>query len=54
MAGELELAPLEQLDDVAVVEALLRRRGIGPWSADYVLLRGLGRRHVFHKATSAR
>jgi DNA-3-methyladenine glycosylase II len=47
MAGELELAPLEQLDDGLVVEALVRRRGIGPWSADYVLLRGLGRLHVF-------
>jgi DNA-3-methyladenine glycosylase II len=46
-AGELELAPLERLDDAAVVGALLRRRGIGPWSADYVLLRGLGRLHVF-------
>jgi DNA-3-methyladenine glycosylase II len=46
-AGQLELAPLEQLDGAAVVEALLRRRGIGPWSADYVLLRGLGRLHVF-------
>ena len=27
--------------------ALLRQPGIGPWSADYVLLRGLGRLHVF-------
>ena len=46
-AGELELETLERLDDAAVVEALLRRRGIGRWSADYVLLRGLGRLHVF-------
>jgi DNA-3-methyladenine glycosylase II len=46
-AGELELETLEQLDDAAVVEALVRQPGIGPWSADYVLLRGLGRLHVF-------
>jgi DNA-3-methyladenine glycosylase II len=45
--GELELKTLEELDDAAVVEALSRQRGIGPWSADYVLLRGLGRLHVF-------
>jgi DNA-3-methyladenine glycosylase II len=46
-AGELELKTFEQLDDAAVLKALLRRRGIGRWSADYVLLRGLGRLHVF-------
>jgi DNA-3-methyladenine glycosylase II len=46
-AGELELKTLEQLDDAAVIRALVRRPGIGPWSADYVLLRGLGRLHVF-------
>ncbi len=46
-AGELELHTFEALDDAAVIEALLRRPGIGPWSADYVLLRGLGRLHVF-------
>jgi DNA-3-methyladenine glycosylase II len=46
-AGELELTTLEQLDDGAVIEALVRQHGIGRWSADYVLLRGLGRLHVF-------
>jgi DNA-3-methyladenine glycosylase II len=46
-AGELEFKTLEQLDDAAVIEALVRQRGIGRWSADYVLLRGLGRLHVF-------
>jgi DNA-3-methyladenine glycosylase II len=46
-AGELELNTLEQLDDAAVIRALVRRPGIGRWSADYVLLRGLGRLHVF-------
>jgi DNA-3-methyladenine glycosylase II len=46
-AGNLELAALEQLDDVAVTNALVQRRGIGRWSADLVMLRGLGRLHVF-------
>ena len=45
--GEFDLGALETLDDAAVVESLIRRPGIGPWSADYVLLRGLGRLHVF-------
>jgi DNA-3-methyladenine glycosylase II len=46
-AGELELNKFEALDDGAVIETLQRHSGIGPWSADYVLLRGLGRLHVF-------
>jgi DNA-3-methyladenine glycosylase II len=46
-AGEFELEVFEPLDDAAVVDALVQRRGIGRWSADYVLLRGLGRLHVF-------
>jgi DNA-3-methyladenine glycosylase II len=46
-AGKLELETLEQLDDTAVVEALVRQPGIGRWSADYVLLRGLGRLNIF-------
>lgn len=45
--GTLDLAQLEPLDDEAVRERLTRQSGIGPWSADYVLLRGLGRLHVF-------
>jgi DNA-3-methyladenine glycosylase II len=46
-AGELERETFERLEDAAVIDALVRRRGIGRWSADYVLLRGLGRLHVF-------
>jgi DNA-3-methyladenine glycosylase II len=51
-AGELELAVFEHLDDAAVIETLVQRRGIGPWSADYVLLRGLGRLNVFPRGDS--
>ncbi|MFN8188474.1 MAG: AlkA N-terminal domain-containing protein [Gaiellales bacterium] len=46
-AGEFGLERLEHLDDRSVRESLLRHPGIGPWSADYVLLRALGRLHVF-------
>lgn len=38
---------IEDLDDREAVQALLRLRGIGRWSAEYALLRGLGRLHVF-------
>ncbi|MGH3038272.1 MAG: DNA-3-methyladenine glycosylase family protein [Gaiellaceae bacterium] len=47
VTSELEFGTLERLDDTAVAEKLMRRRGIGRWSADYVLLLGLGRLHVF-------
>ncbi len=49
-AGELDVEHFERLDDGEVVRALVRRPGIGRWSADYVLLRGLGRLHVFPQA----
>lgn len=45
--GEFDLDRFEQLDDEAIIRSLVQRRGIGRWSADYVLLRGLGRLHVF-------
>lgn len=46
-AGELDLESLEELDDAAAVERLTGLPGIGRWTAEYVLLRGLGRLHVF-------
>jgi DNA-3-methyladenine glycosylase II len=45
-----EQADLEALageDDEAAVARLQAHRGIGRWSAEYALLRGLGRTHVF-------
>ena len=45
--GDLDLEALEQLDDAAAIEQLTRLHGIGRWSAEYVLLRGLGRLNVF-------
>lgn len=45
--GRLDLGALERLDDAAAVARLRELRGVGRWSAEYVLLRGLGRIHVF-------
>ena len=47
VAGDLDLERLEQLDDSAAIARLTSLRGIGRWTAEYVLLRGLGRLHVF-------
>ena len=53
VAGDLDLEGLERLDDPAAVGRLTSLRGIGRWTAEYVLLRGLGRLHVFPATTSA-
>jgi DNA-3-methyladenine glycosylase II len=45
--GEVTLESLARLSDQRVVERLCELRGIGRWSAEYALLRGLGRLHVF-------
>jgi DNA-3-methyladenine glycosylase II len=47
VSGELDLESLEHADDLATIERLTRLRGIGRWTAEYVMLRGLGRLHVF-------
>jgi len=47
VAGDLDLEGLERHDDPAAVERLTSLPGIGRWTAEYVLLRGLGRLHVF-------
>ena len=43
----LDLDELEDLDDAAAVARLRALRGVGRWTAEYALLRGLGRLHVF-------
>ena len=45
--GEVDLEVLGQGNDAAVQQRLLELRGVGRWTAEYVLLRGLGRFHVF-------
>lgn len=47
VSGELKTNKLESLSNQAALDALLKLRGIGRWSAEYVLLRGLGRLDVF-------
>ncbi len=42
-----EWEALEALDNQAAVERLLDLRGVGRWSAEYALLRGLGRLGVY-------
>jgi len=47
LEGRLDLESLATCEDGQVVETLTRIPGIGRWSAEYTLLRGLGRLHVF-------
>ena len=44
---ELDLEFLQLEGDAFVRQRLLELRGVGRWTAEYVLLRGLGRLHVF-------
>jgi DNA-3-methyladenine glycosylase II len=46
MEGGLGLEELGSLEDEAVIERLIRIRGIGRWSAEWVLARTLGRPRV--------
>ena len=43
----MDLDELKGLDDASAVARLRTWRGVGRWTAEYVLLRGLGRLHVF-------
>jgi DNA-3-methyladenine glycosylase II len=45
--GRIDLDELAELPDEEAVERLLGLRGVGRWTAEYVLLRGLGRTNVF-------
>jgi DNA-3-methyladenine glycosylase II len=45
--GRLDLEGLAELDEQAAVARLRELRGVGRWTAEYVLLRGLGRTDVF-------
>ena len=47
VAGQVDLEQIKMLNDDEALEPLFRLRGIGPWTADYILLRGLGRLNVF-------
>lgn len=45
--GHLDLEGLTALPDDEAVNRLCQLSGVGRWTAEYVLLRGLGRAHVF-------
>lgn len=45
--GRLDLEGLANEPDEVALERLLQCRGVGRWTAEYALLRGLGRTHVF-------
>jgi DNA-3-methyladenine glycosylase II len=46
-SGKLNLESLRELDDAAALDKLLAIRGVGRWSAEYALLRGMGRLQIF-------
>lgn len=45
--GRFDLDALAELPDEEAVERLRGLRGVGRWTAEYVLLRGLGRTNIF-------
>lgn len=47
LAGGLDLGTLESLNNEDAMKFLMTLRGVGRWTAEYVLLRGLGRLDVF-------
>jgi DNA-3-methyladenine glycosylase II len=52
-SGELDLELLARLDDTSAFAQLQDLHGVGRWTAQYVLLRGLGRLDVFRETTWA-
>ncbi len=46
LAGEIDWGALEELDDEAVITALLPLRGVGRWTAEMYLIFALGRPDV--------
>jgi DNA-3-methyladenine glycosylase II len=46
-SGGIDLAAVEALPDDAAITRLTALRGVGRWTAEYTLLRGLGRYHLF-------
>ncbi len=45
--GALDLESISAMNDADAERFLRQIRGVGPWTAQYVLLRGLGRLHIF-------
>jgi len=49
---KLDRRLLSRMDDQAAIHTLDDLRGVGTWTAEYVLLRGLGRLHIFPASDS--
>jgi AraC family transcriptional regulator, regulatory protein of adaptative response / DNA-3-methyladenine glycosylase II len=47
MAGAVDLQPSSDNPSEAICAALLKLKGIGPWTASYIAMRALGDRDVF-------
>jgi DNA-3-methyladenine glycosylase II len=47
--GALDVAALPSLDDSAIITALTQVKGIGPWTAEMLLMFSLGRPDVFSR-----
>ncbi len=47
LSGNLDVSDFEKLSNSEVIKRLTKLKGIGRWSAEYVLLRGLGRLDIF-------
>ncbi len=45
-SGRIDWENIVSLNDAAACRALMQIRGIGRWTAEYVLMRGLGRRDI--------
>lgn len=48
--GRLNFTELERMEDMEIVERLIRLRGVGRWTAECFLLFGMGRRNVLPAA----
>jgi len=44
---QLDMEDMGSLDDETVLSRLCQLKGVGRWTAEYVMLRGLGRIHIF-------
>jgi DNA-3-methyladenine glycosylase II len=47
LSGELKLEDLKKIDEVSVVAELTKVKGIGPWTAEMILMHSLGRSDIF-------
>ncbi len=47
VVSDIDIENLNSLDDEDAIARLREIRGVGRWTAEYVLMRGMGRLHVF-------